>query len=463
MDPPQPPLLEIVDPILVRQKLKMFNEVFVKDPIIYVPVQPVKVELSHFHFAAISRHLDPPQPPPIQLEDNLSQTVSFRKKVFLHESPEDLMSVFCVHPSALELGAKTEKSDAIISFAKSWMSPPQAPAMHLDDDFSLAFFREKQFNINKFLKSQIILTFVPPAVTSRHQASQHKHKNENVEMYHNFSLESPQSPPLDIQDNIQKPASKIKNIHEPESLKALLLILQQQHSLYEEPAKNECHRCSLLKLDPPQPPPQHLEDNIQKPVFKIRTFQDSSLFYPQSPKILIKLPLESHRNPSLFRLSPPQPPLIEIEDSFCCLVPVLKRCLDRNKPIEQTIECMIPTQTPESVLFIHDFKIPSGDLQRPQVDVDDKVNILQNKAVKVLEENGNISLTCDVNVTVPWSPLITSCSRDLRRSPPSSPPTELADKPNSINFRQKNYYPEIICASVQFLQPQNYSDFLLRN
>ena len=460
LDPPQPPPVEIVDEILVGQNLKMFNEIIVKHPVL---MQPITVELSHFDFNAFSRHLDPPQPPPIQLEDNLGRAVSVLKKVFLKESPEDLMPYLCAHPSA-ELRTKTENPFFLFS-SMSWLNPPQPPAMELDDNFSHVIFREKQFNINKFVKSQITLTFVPPAVTSRHQATQHQQRSENVEMTHFFRLDSPQPPPLEIQDSIQKTASKIKNIHEPECLKAPALILQ--HSLCEETAKNEYHGVSLLKLDPPQPPPLHLEDNIQKPVFKIRTFarisnvlQEPNNLYPQSPQIPIKIRIDS---PSLFRLSPPQPPLIEIEDFVNCFTRLVKRCLDCDRMISQTPECIIPIQIKEPAFLYHDyFQLPSTDLQRPQIEISDNVNILLKSACKALEENRNVSSGCDVNVTVPWSPLITSCRKDLKRSPPSSPPTELADKLNSINFGQKNYYPEMNPASVQFLQPQNHSDVLLR-
>ena len=215
-------------------------------------------------------------------------------------------------------------------------------------------------------------------------------------------------------------------------------------------------------MDPPQPPPVHLEDKIQKPVFKIlRTIsricnvlqEDPSLHSPQIPT---KICIDSPRDPSLFRLSPPQPPLIEIEDVVNRLVPLLKRCLDHEGLLAQEPVCVIPAQTQEPPMSVHDFRIPSTDLQRPQVDINDKVNTLLKSPCKVFEEHSN----CDVTVTVPWSPLITSCRKELRRSPPTSPPTELADKPNSINFCKKNYYPEMISASVQFLQPQSHSDVL---
>ena len=461
LDPPQPPPVEIVDPILVGQNLKMFHEILVKHPVL---MQPITVELSHFDLNAFSRHLDPPQAPPIQLEDNPGRAVSFRKKVSLKESLEDLMPYLCAHPSA-ELRTKTENLNSPFLYSSmSWLNPPQPPAMDLDDNFSRVIFREKQFNINKFVKSRITLTFVPPAVTSRHQATQHQQRLENVEMTHFFRLDSPQPPPLDIQDSIQKTASKIKSIHEPECLKAPALILQ--HSLCEETAKNEYDGVSLLKLDPPQPPPLHLEDNIQKPVFKIRTFsrisnvlQDPNNLCPQSPQIPIEISIDS---PSLFRLSPPQPPLIEIEDSINCLTLLMKRWLDRDSMISQTPDCIIPTQIQEPAFLFHDgFQFPSTDLQRPQIEISDNANILLKSASKALEENCNVFSDCDVNVTVPWSPLITSSRKDLRRSPPSSPPTELADKLNSINFGQKNYYHEMKPAPVKFLQPQNHSDVLL--
>ena len=469
MDPPQPPPVEIVDPILFGQNLKMFDEILVNHPINYVLNQPITVELSHFHFDASARQLDPPQPPLIQLEDNLGRGVPPWKNGLLKESPEGPMSLLCVHPSAETLRTKTENLNQSIFFSVSWLDPPQPPAMELDDDFSRVNFREKQFNINKFVKSQITLTFMPPAVTTRQPATQDQRRNEKVEMTYFFRFESPHPPPLDIQDNIQKPASKIKNIHESECLKDLVLILQ--HSLCEETAKNEYHSGSLLKLDPPQPPPVHLEDKIQKPVFKIRRLshiynvlqEDPNHFYPQSLQIPTKIRIDCPRDPSLFRLSPPQPPLIEIEDAVNCFVPVLKRCLDQEGIIAQTPDCVIPSQIQEPAAFFPDyFPMPSKDLQRPQVDISDKNNKLPKLACKVFEEHREASSSCDVNVTVPWSPLITPCRKDLRRSPPSSPPTELADKPNSINFCKKNYYPEMISASVQFLQPQNHADVLLR-
>ena len=459
LDPPQPPPVEIVDPIILGQKMKMMNEILIDHPrSCDILIQPITVKLSRLHSDASSSFLDPPQPPLIEIEDNLGRGVSFRKNGFLKESPEGLMSLLCVHPSAETTRTKTEN-------LKSWLSPPQPPAMELDDDFSCVNFREKQFNINKFVKSQITLTFMPPAVTTRQSATpqQQQRNGKNVDITHFFRLESPQSPPLDIQDNIQKPASKIKNIHEPECLKDLVLILQHSHCEGgESSAKNEYHGGSLLRLDPPQPPPVHLEDKIQKPVFKIlRTIsricnvlqEDPSLHSPQIPT---KICIDSPRDPSLFRLSPPQPPLIEIEDVVNRLVPVLKRCLDHEGLLAQEPVCVIPAQTQEPPMSVHDFQIPSTDLQRPQVDINDKVNTLLKSPCKVFEEHSN----CDVTVTVPRSPLITSCRKELRRSPPTSPPTELADKPNSINFCKKNYYQEMISASVQFLQPQSHSDVL---
>ena len=476
LDPPQPPPVEIIDNILKRgQKFKIINEILIEPQVNSALIRPTTEEFSYPHFDTSLRYLDPPQPPPIQVVDTPIPVISFRQKVLREESLEGLVSLLCAHPSAETMVTKTEN----INSSVSWLSPPQPPPIELEDDFSPLIFSEKQFNINKFVKSQITLTFLPP-VTTKLQASQHQKRNETVEMIHFFRLEPPQPPPLDIRDNIQAPASKIKNIHELESVKSLALILQ--HPLGEETAKYEYHGGALLKLDPPQPPPLHLEDNIQKPVFKIRTFSRISNVPEvptlQPPEIPVKVfsdnpcdsardsfrdnPRDSPHDPPLFRLSPPQPPLIEIEDSANRIISVLKKCLDLEGI--KTPEYVIPTQVPEPS-NIHDyFPIPSTDLQRPEVDINDRANKLLRSECKALEENSNISSSCDVTVPIPIppSPLITSCRKDLRRSPPSSPPTELADKPNSINFCKKNYYPEMISASFQFLQPQIYVDVLLR-
>ena len=52
LEPPQPPPVEIVDCILLDQKIKMLDEILVEHP--NVLIQPIKVKLSHFHFDASS-------------------------------------------------------------------------------------------------------------------------------------------------------------------------------------------------------------------------------------------------------------------------------------------------------------------------------------------------------------------------------------------------------------------------
>ena len=159
-----------------------------------------------------------------------------------------------------------------------------------------------------------------------------------------------------------------------------------------------------------------------------------------------------------FRLEPPQPPLIEIEDTANSITRVEKR-LGRETSIEKA-SFVIPTRIPES-LTIHDFPIPSADLQQPEVDVKDAVNA-SKCGQKNLEELSALSLPC--NVTIPETSsagLITSSRSSLVLCPPEGPPTDLSDKPNSISGCKK-ISPEIFSTSVQYLQPKSYADALLR-
>ena len=159
---------------------------------------------------------------------------------------------------------------------------------------------------------------------------------------------------------------------------------------------------------------------------------------------------------------PPQPPQIEVEDTANSIM-YIKKSLEIERFIHQIYSIAIPPVIPaESVIFPQNWK-PSSDLQRPEVDINDRVNLSISEP-KIIEENENI-LNQSL-VIIPLQPLITSVRADkLERSPPPEPPIELSDTQNSIRFCKKNYQKEEMMPSTnsfQFLQPESYSDILLR-
>ena len=141
----------------------------------------------------------------------------------------------------------------------------------------------------------------------------------------------------------------------------------------------------------------------------------------------------------------------------------IEKSLEIEQFIHQIYSIAIPPVIPEDLVLIPPNVKQSSDLQRPEVDINDKVNLSVSQP-KLVEENENI--LNQTLVIIPSQPLITSVRADkLERSPPPEPPIEVSDTQNSIRFCKKNYQKEEMMPSTnsfQFLQPESYSDILLR-
>ena len=141
----------------------------------------------------------------------------------------------------------------------------------------------------------------------------------------------------------------------------------------------------------------------------------------------------------------------------------IEKSLEIEQFIHKIYSIAIPPVIPEDlVLFPPNLK-QSSDLQRPEVDINDKVNLSVSEP-KIIEENENI-LNQSL-VIIPTQPLITSVRTDkLERSPPPEPPIEVSDTQNSIKFCKKNYQKQEMMPSTnscQLLQPETCLDILLR-
>ena len=108
-----------------------------------------------------------------------------------------------------------------------------------------------------------------------------------------------------------------------------------------------CCSSSLLKLEPPQPPLHDLEDNIKNSEFKMKTLSELN---PQT--VILKIeprPLDSCQSNDafLFRLEPPQPPLIEIEDFTNRALQISKALSEWSESISDPTVNIPLTVTPE--------------------------------------------------------------------------------------------------------------------
>ena len=115
------------------------------------------------------------------------------------------------------------------------LSPPQAPALELQDGFSNQSFRSKQFNTIKAVRGPVTLLLLLP----RCEQQQLPQADPCL-----FRLEPPQAPPLELEDCGQKTRSRIRNICEPEAVKSLEPILL--HPFREEADREYCECLSLL-------------------------------------------------------------------------------------------------------------------------------------------------------------------------------------------------------------------------
>ena len=117
------------------------------------------------------------------------------------------------------------------------LSPPQAPALELQDGFSDQSFRSKQFNTIKAVRGPVTLLLLLPRCEQQLPPADPCL----------FRLEPPQAPPLELEDCGQKTRSRVRNICEPEAVKSLEPILLQ-HPFREE-SDREYYKClSLLNI-----------------------------------------------------------------------------------------------------------------------------------------------------------------------------------------------------------------------
>jgi len=332
------------------------------------------------------------------------------------------------------------------------MNSPQPPLLELPDEIcsNQGIFKAKLFNKCP-VKGPLNIIELRPHF-------QHYQTKIDKDL---FRLEAPQPPLQEIEDAVQKCISRIRIICEPIIDTEHVKVSRPIFKLTEDENNDKIDVSSLLTLDPPQSPLIELPDDCLKPEFKIRTFIHIRIDQLSSQKPVADN-IHFGKQLSVFRLVPPQPPQIEVEDTANSIM-YIEKSLEIERFIHQIYSIAIPPVIPaESVIFPQNWK-PSSDLQRPEVDINDRVNLSISEP-KIIEENENI-LNQSL-VIIPPQPLITSVRADkLERSPPPEPPIELSDTQNSIRFCKKNYQKEEMMPSTnsfQFLQPESYSDILLR-
>ena len=289
LEPPQPPLMEIDDNSLKSRKLqKHFLDD--KNQIDSFCLFHPNYQKSYFTHS-ISTKIEPPQSAPIDLEDKISQTCVLPRKYFA----ADNLTEHLITETFLPSGADTKYFDQLGKFL---LESPQHPTLELEDRFSRQSATIKHICSN--LSKPLVTHLHPPLIDFK----------ETTCFY--FRLDPPQAPPSEIDDTPLKTQSKIRNICEPVKDSDFVIMLWP---LMLETEYESCSS-SLLKLEPPQPPLHDLEDNIKNSEFKMKTLSELNLqtvILKIEPRILDSLECLSS-DAFLFRMEPPQPPLIEIED-----------------------------------------------------------------------------------------------------------------------------------------------------
>ena len=436
LEPPQPPLVEIDDNALQSvSKVRSIKTISSMDKVQVELFKPAFIEDTLNRILTTTFHSEPPQAPLLEIDDNISKPI-FKTKTW------DTFSIELIRVTGPVFIQEVNYSHKYLLCLEA----PQSPPLDIvDSSITKTVAVTKHFN-KCSVRGPLFLFLLYPF------SGEENLKNKSFL----FRLDPPQAPSIDIEDRIVNSISRIKNICETFQNQDFHHVVAV-YPFSEDAKYSYCsdYSLKLLKLDSPQPPPLEIEDNILKPSSCLRTFND---FAPSPPTL--HLPMEMimfECETFLFRLEPPQPPQIEIEDTANIIMYIEKR-LDSEKYIEQTSSVFHPVDTPEQFI-IHENLTISQDLQRPEVDVNDKINKTVTHPRKHFVNSETIFPIC--TVTIPNIPLTTSTRNDPRRSPPPAPPTELTDKPNSINFCKKNYQ-EISSTCVQFLQPQSYADILLR-